>query len=311
MMRGSNVSSSSVLRALAGCATLLLGLGAATTVAGQPRGAAQECRADAPLAALRELPEASGLAASRSVPGRLWSHNDSGQPVLFALDARGSVTGRVLLSGVAVDDWEAVAVGPCPAGSCLYVGDIGDNDAERKRITVYRVQEPSGAEPSLAVKDAFHATYPDGPHDAETLLVTPAGRLFIVTKGDTGPVGLYRFPEELRPGATHRLERVGRLRESGQPADRERITDGSMSADGQWVVLRTTQSLTFHNTAELTAGNWREARRVDLEALGEVQGEGVAIGAGNTVYVVGEGGGKSRPGTFARLACAADTMKRR
>jgi hypothetical protein len=306
MVRGSNAPFSSVPRArtLAGCVTLLMGLGASMTVAGQTRRAATDCRADAPLAALQELGEASGLAASRRVPGRLWSHNDSGQPVLFALDTRGSVTGRVRLSGITVDDWEAVAVGPCPAGSCLYVGDIGDNDAERKRITVYRVQEPSGAEPSVAVKDIFHATYPDGPQDAETLLVTPAGGLFIVTKGETGAVGLYRFPEALRSGETHRLERIGQPRGSTRPAGHERITDGSVSADGQWVVLRTTKNLTFHRTAELIAGNWREARRVDLDAVGEAQGEGVAIGAGNIVYLAGEGGGRSRPGTFARLACA-------
>ncbi len=245
MMQSPSASSSSVPRgrALAGCTALLLGLAASMTVAGQTRGAAPHCRADGPVAAIQELPEASGIAASRTVPGRLWSHNDSGHPMLFALDTRGSVTGRLRLSGAGVDDWEALAVGPCPAGSCLYVADIGDNDASRKRITIYRVQEPSAVEASVAVKDVFHATYPDGAHDAEALLVTPAGGLFIVTKGDTGAVALYRFPSELRPGATHQLERVGKPRGPGKPAAHERITDGSMSADGQWVVLRTEQSL--------------------------------------------------------------------
>ena len=203
------------VQALAGCATLLLALAASSAATGQTRAAAPHCRADGPVATIQELPEASGIAVSRIVPGRLWSHNDSGQPVLFALDARGSVTGRLRLSGVGVEDWEALAVGPCPAGSCLYVADIGDNDAERKRITIYRFQEPSRAEASVAVKDVFHATYPDGAHDAEALLVTPAGGLLIVTKGDTGAVALYRFPDELRPGATHQLERVGKPRDAG------------------------------------------------------------------------------------------------
>ena len=283
----------------------MLGLGASTPLAAQHSGSASTCRPDGHVVTIPDLPEASGIAASRRVPGRLWSHNDSGQPMLFALDTRGAVTGRVRLTGATVEDWEAVAVGPCPAGSCLYVADIGDNDAERTRITIYRVQEPSGAEESAAVKDVFHATYPDGAHDAETLLVTPDGALFIVTKGDTGAVGLYRFPRELRPGETHRLERVGQ-RESGKPAENARVTDGAVSADGQWVVLRTGQNLTFHRTAELSAGNWREARSVDLKAIGESQGEGVAIGADGTVYLAGEGGGKSRPGTFARLTCTVD-----
>ena len=88
---------------------------------------AAQCRPTGPLVQVPGLSEASGLALSRRVPGRLWTHNDSGEPVVVALDARGSVTGRIRLMGAAVEDWEAIAVGPCGTGSCLHVGDIGDN----------------------------------------------------------------------------------------------------------------------------------------------------------------------------------------
>jgi hypothetical protein len=206
--------------------------------------------------------------------------------------------------GATVEDWEAVAVGPCQAGSCVYIADIGDNDARRKRITIYRVPEPAGAEDSVAVKEIFHATYPDGAHDAEALLVTPVGELFVVTKGDTAAVALYRFPRELRAGATHQLERVGNPRGPGKPVETERVTDGAVSPDGEWVALRTRRQLTFYRAAELTKGNWRESRKVDFSAAGETQGEGVAIGADGAVYLAGEGGGKSQAGTFARLMCA-------
>jgi hypothetical protein len=285
---------------------LMFGSLSSTSTKAEQQRSAPSCRPDGPVATIPELPEASGIAVSRRVPGRLWAHNDSGQPILFALDARGAVTGRLRLSGAEVEDWEAVAVGPCPTGSCIYVADIGDNDARRQRITIYRVPEPAGAETSAAVKDAFHATYPDGAHDAEALLITPAGDLLIVTKGDTGAVAMYRFPRELKPGATHQLERIGKPRGSGKPGGGERITDGAVSADGQWVVLRTGQSLTFHRTAELMAGNWSEVRRVDLKAVGETQGEAVALGANDTVFLAGEGGGKSQPGTFARFTCTAN-----
>jgi hypothetical protein len=227
-----------------------------------------------------------------------------------ALDTGGAVTGRVRISGLKVDDWEAVAVGACPGGSCIYIADIGDNDADRKRVTIYRVPEPSG-EDSVAVKDTFHATYPDGAHDAETLLVAPDGGLFIVTKGETDPIGLYRFPRELRPGATHQLERVGKPRASAKAAETERITDGAVSPDGTWVVLRTRQGFTFHRAADLFAGNWTAAGRVDLKAAGEAQGEGIAIAADGTVYLTGEGGGKSQPGTFTKYACSAKSRDQR
>src|SRR5687768_5757946 len=124
-----------------------------------------------------ELPEGSGLAASRRASGRFWSHNDSGEPMLFALDTNGRVTGRLTISGATVQDWEAVAVGPCPSGSCIFVADIGDHDGDRKQITVYRMVEPADASGSAKVDATLHATYPDGSHDAEALLVTPEGRL--------------------------------------------------------------------------------------------------------------------------------------
>jgi len=257
-----------------------------------------------------DLPEGSGVAVSRRSPERLWAHNDSGEAVLLALDTRGKVTGRVRLSGVKVEDWEAVAVGPCPAGSCIYIGDIGDNEGGRRRITIHRVSEPS-TEDSVPVQDTFHATYPDGPHDAETLLVAPDGRIFIVTKGETNAVGLYRFPRDLRPGGSHQLERVGELRASGKVPESERITDGSVSPDGTWVVLRTRHGFAFHRATELFAGHWAAAGRVDLRALGEPQGEGVAIASDGTVYLTGEGGGKSQPGTLARFACSVTSRDQR
>jgi hypothetical protein len=261
----------------------------------------QQCKATGALVPLSGLSEASGLAISRRVPGRLWTHNDSGQPVLFALDSRGAVTGQLRVSGAKVEDWEAVAVGPCGGGSCIYIGDIGDNDARRRRITVYRVPEPDAASGTAAVTDTLHASYPDGAHDAETLLVA-GGRLYIVTKGETGPVGLYRFPAQLQSGATMKLERVG---EPSLKADADsRITDGSVSPDDQWIVLRSRSALTFYSTAELQAGQWRAAFTVDLNPLKEPQGEGVALGPDNTVFVTGEGGGKKQPGTFARFTCA-------
>jgi hypothetical protein len=56
----------------------------------------------------------------------------------------------------------------------------------------------------------------------------------------------------------------------------------------------------------LLAGNWREAGRTELKAVGEAQGEGLAVAADGTIYLAGEGGGQSQPGTFARLACSSE-----
>ena len=101
----------------------------------------------------------------------------------------------------------------------------------------------------------------------------------------------------------HTLERIGETVGSRVSGRADRITDGAVSSDGEWVALRTRTHVTFHRLADLTAGRWRETRRVDLTPFGEAQGEAVAFGSGDTLYLAGEGGGKARPGTFVRLTC--------
>ena len=251
------------------------------------------------VARLPALPEASGLAISRTTSGRLWTHNDSGAPALFALNAQGALTARVRLSGLRVNDWEALAAGRCPAGSCLFIGDIGDNDSARRQISVYRLAEPGASEG--ATPEAFHATYPDGRHNAETLLIDSQGRLYLITKEETRPPRLYRFPAELKAGATHSLEPV---KLSGTAAATfTRISDGSVSPDGQWAALRNDQQVAFFKAQDFFAGRWSPARTVDITGVGEPQGEGLAIADDGTLYLAGEGAGESAPGTFARVAC--------
>jgi hypothetical protein len=282
--------------------TVVLAVGLLTT----PMASVPQCQPSGPTARLPELSEASGLAASRRVAGRLWAHNDSGRPILFALDTQGHVTGRLRVAGAALVDWEAIGVGACPAGSCLYIGDIGDNTARRQSITIYRLPEPAGDTDAATVSDVFHATYPDGAHDAETLLVSPSGDLFVVTKGSPGAGALYRFPRALRSGAIHRLELVGSMRAPGKAVRTDLITDGSVSGDGEWVVLRTRQRLAFYKSAEFFTGVWHEASAVDLRGVGEPQGEAVAFAPDGSLFVAGEGGGKTQPGTLAHLTCSRD-----
>jgi hypothetical protein len=264
---------------------------------------ASPCRVQRALVRNADLPEGSGVAASRRVPGVLWAHNDSADPVLIKLDANGRTIGRVRVTGAGVEDWEDIAVGPCPQESCLYIGDIGDNSGRRKYITVYRVSEPHGQADATAAAEAFRAAYPDGPHDAESLFVTTDGDVYIVTKGDPGPVALYRFPRPLRTGEVMRLERVGQPLRSGDVPARERPTAADASRDGRWVAIRTTHSVAFYRAADLLAGRWQEAFRADVTSIGEPRGEGIALGANGVVFLVGEGAG-SRGGTFVTLFCS-------
>jgi hypothetical protein len=69
------------------------------------------------------------------------------------------------------------------------------------------------------------------------------------------------------------------------------------------VALRTKSTLLIYPAADFLRGEFSGARMFDLAMIGEPQGEAVAFGPGNTVYVAGEGGGKAQPGTLAVLSC--------
>jgi len=279
-------------------AFILLGTAAACDLPAQ--GAS--CRVAAGPATLPTLREASGAAVGRRASGVVWSHNDSGEPVIIAVDTVGVHRASMWVAGAQMVDWEDMGIGPCPTGVCLYVGDIGDNSAKRREIVVYRFSEPSIQDKSTRDAEAFRATYPDGAHDAEAIFVTPDGSLYVVTKGSTGPVSLYRFPMPLRTGLSSRLERVAVLGPRGV-GPQQWVTGAAISPDGKWIVLRRHFSLAFYRANQLTKGITRQPLIVDIRAVREAQGEGVAMGDGGAVYLLSEGGGKGRPGTLTRLSC--------
>jgi hypothetical protein len=247
-----------------------------------------------------EIHESSGVAVSRAHAGIFWTHNDSGDPLLYAVDGEGRTAGRVRVAGASVEDWEDVALAPCPAGGdCLYVDDIGDNDAERASVTVYRVPEPAPGASQSAPATAIRLRYPDGAHDAEALFVLN-GAIHVVTKGENGPIALYRAPADAAGEAT--LERIRTL--SPDKVDRpERVTAADASADGRWIVLRTLREAAFYPAAELAGTGAASPRRVDLRDLDEAQGEGIGFAPEGAVILTSEGGKKDRPATFARLSC--------
>ncbi|GGM05625.1 hypothetical protein GCM10011594_27290 [Nakamurella endophytica] len=110
---------------------------------------------------------------------------------LPVVDARGALLGRVRVAGLSARNGEALAGGSCgpAAGRCLFVGDIGDNAERRDDIVVHRLREPSVRPvPSAPVPaDDLHFRYPDGPHNAEALVVAADGSVVVITKPGARP----------------------------------------------------------------------------------------------------------------------------
>ncbi len=197
----------------------------------------------------KSISESSGLVASRTMPGAYWTHNDSGDgPFIYAFDTRGDSFGTFRVSGAAARDWEDIAAGPGPQPnrSYLYIGDIGDNDAVRSEVIVYRVAEPllststrkfTKSRPgSTEPAEAIRLKYPDGRHDAETLLVHPrTGNVYIVTKVLIANPVVYEAVAPFTTGQSITMRKVGEPRVPSLFGGA--ITGGSISPDGRHVAL--------------------------------------------------------------------------
>jgi hypothetical protein len=195
------------------------------------------------------IKESSGLVASRSTPGLYWTHNDSGDgPFIYGFDSRGSRKGVWRVAGASARDWEDIAAGPGPLRNqnYLYLGDIGDNSERRSEIVVYRVPEPTiTAADATSTKskprvtesaEAIHLRYPDGKHDAETLMVHPVtGSLFIVTKAVLSNPSVYEAAGPVNSDKPVTLNRVGELNVPSLFGGL--ITGGDISPDGRRVAL--------------------------------------------------------------------------
>jgi hypothetical protein len=252
------------------------------------------------------LTETSGLAVSLQNPGVLWAHNDSGDgPYLYAFTLTGGYLGRVTLQGVTAVDWEDMAAGPCPAGECLYVGDIGDNGNSRTDCAVYRVPEPAvdpGApfgELSLTTWERFPFSYPDGPQDAEALAVHPDGSVYIFAKYPGGSSAMFVFPE-LTPDDPKTLDYLGDLDTGGALS---LTTAADIHRNGQRLLVRTYVSAMEWRLADGEPfANILDAPRIFAPFGAELQGEAIAYDPATGGYFHAAEG--SLP-TLYRVSCDA------
>lgn len=234
-----------------------------------------------------ELTEISGLAVSPSDPNRLWVHNDSGDTArFFAVDPTGQTLGVWSLAQTHAFDWEDIAAGPGPEDDrpYLYIGDIGDNKEIRPNITVYRIPLPMpGSNPEISQFDTLLLQYPDGPHDAEALLVDPATKDILIISKKKKPCKVYisRYPQQA--GQFNRLEEIGSVPIA-------KVNGGDISPDGRRLLLRNGKEAflwTKQNDEDWKAAFSRKPQTLPLAK--EPNGESIAFGPDSrTFYTVSE-----------------------
>lgn len=182
-----------------------------------------------------QVNEASGMVDSRSMPGNLWIGQDGGNAVnLDLLGHDGKLKGRMAIPSATNRDWEDLASGPGPQAGVnyLYIAEIGDNNAAYPTVSVYRLPEPANLNTPVATVEKITFRYPDGPRDAECLIVDPQTKdIWIVSKQEE-KVHLYQLPYPQSTTDVITAKAYGELPLTF-------ITGGGISPDGAEILLRT------------------------------------------------------------------------
>ncbi|WP_427888997.1 hypothetical protein ACQHIV_37095 [Kribbella sp. GL6] len=176
----------------------------------------------------------TGLVRSTKHQGTYWAVSSSGATGrVFALDTTGKVQ-AVFRFGANVADVEALGM---DRNGTLYIADIGDSKLSRNQIEIYTIPEPDSLQDANVKYHQYDFKYPDGAHDAETLLIDPeTSQLYVVTKSSNGAGTIYSAPASPTRQGTNDLTKVA-------AAPTGVITDGTFLPDGQRVVLRTSTDL--------------------------------------------------------------------
>ncbi len=255
----------------------------------------------------RGLTEASGVATSAADDNVFWSQNDSGNDAeLFAYDSTGADLGVTRVMGAENKDWETIARGPCAAGSCLYIGDVGDNEAKRKQVVLWRVAEPSPGDSLSGPAQSIRIRYPDGPRDVEAMWVAPDTSLWLLTKrplqgmnASLRPAQLYRVPPAAwtTPSeASYVAELVDSLPIVALASnDRSWITDAALSGPdstgARRLAVRTYRTLYVFAADSSSGRPGALLATCDLAVLRERLGEGLAWRPDGRLLFVAEGRG--------------------
>ncbi len=232
----------------------------------------------------RAMDEISGIAASGIFKDMYYVHNDSGDTSRFFMispDGKLHHTIYYKWDSNNYNDCEDIAVGPGPTKgkSYIYLADIGDNGHERKQVVIHRFEEKrSWAKDSVLHTDAtnLYLKYPDGPADAETLMLDPIEKLLYIVSKRGDSVKVYTTPLNYRNNDTVMMTLRCKLFFEGTKPFKW-ITGGDISRDGSQIVLKSYEKV-YYWRRKHNEHVWEIMQKPPEELNYQVEKQGEAIG---------------------------------
>ena len=223
-------------------------------------------------------------------------HPGSTSILMYRLDAGCAVLGGVVEFDQDPRDIEDLAF----QDNTLWFADIGDNGVDRANVALISVAyDPGDPAAQTLAPVVYRLGYPDGPHDAEALLLAPDGTPYVVIKDPLGRSGVYRPARQLDASAEVAMEKVADLEFSmtgtpGGPIGRTGqllVTGGAVAADGRHLALRTyTDAYVWSLTGSDVPGAL-QAEPLAVVALPDApQGEAISFAADSRSLILGSEG---------------------
>ncbi|XP_046580317.1 uncharacterized protein LOC124287882 [Haliotis rubra] len=188
---------------------------------------------------------------------------------ITALNKTGEKLNVFVLAGARNNDWAALQIAPCAptsSRSCIYIGDIDQQDRNGKALSnIYICEEPDDifSGNKLVLKEKIRIT--DLDDSAKLMLVSPKADIYVIPQHhEESP--LYKI-------TNGRAEEICQFKFESQWSG---PVDGDISADGDMVLIKTFDFVYYfyvpdkNYTNALCSDTERVALRYTWENLGEV-----------------------------------------
>lgn len=244
-------------------------------------------RVDKATVSSAKLDEISGIVQSLQYPNVFWVHNDDGEiETIYAINQKGNLIASVELELKKSKDWEDIAIAKCPDDGkyYIYIGDIGDNDANYNSRKIYRIDEPKvdANQDHDKIKideddiDIIEYEYEDGPRDCETLLIDPhTNDIYLVSKRENN-VGVYtlKYPQSYKK--TKDAIKIATLNVGDKGNMLDQIVGGDISADGTEILIKSYKDVFYYKRGEgESIADAFSKKEISVNYLMEPQGEAI------------------------------------
>ena len=223
----------------------------------------------------------------------IWTLQDSGNEAeLYALNANGTLKNTVRITNAKNNDWEDLT---SDEEGNLYIGDFGNNDNERKDLSIYKVNAADLNKSEAAVSKKIMFYYPEQtsfpPKKSERIFDVESffyyqNNFYLFTKNRSskfnGETTLYQVPNQEGNHAAKKISTFKTCAGFSHCA----VTSADISPDGKKaVILSSTFIWVFTNFKgnDYFSG---DVEQIDLQSF--TQKEGICFKDNNTLYISDE-----------------------